>query len=193
RAAPDACLRWHPPPDPPPDGRLRPTGQRGCPVPDKIECGVMTMAEYLAPGVYIEEIPSANKPIQAASTSTAGVVGMTERGPVGRPELVTSLGAYNRLFGGRLNPQGYPQRRGLLPFAVEGFFANGGSRLYVVRVVGDHSRHAQVDCLVPPLAAARSALRAPAGTGRAALLVASAADFAVGERVLVGGDNREDA
>ncbi|WP_417373494.1 phage tail sheath family protein [Glutamicibacter protophormiae] len=151
------------------------------------------MAEYLAPGVYVEEIPSANKPIQAASTSTAGVVGMTERGPVGRPELVTSLGAYNRLFGGRLNPQGYPQGRGLLPFAVEGFFANGGSRLYVVRVVGDHSRHAQVDCLVPPLAAARSALRAPAGTGRAALVVASAADFAVGERVLVGGDNREDA
>lgn len=149
------------------------------------------MAEYLAPGVYVEEIPSANKPIQAASTSTAGVVGLTERGPVGRPELVTSQGAYNRLFGGRLNPETYPAGLGLLPFAVEGFFANGGSRLYVVRVVGDHSRHAQVDCLVPPETAARTVLRAPAGTGRTTLVVTDAGNFTVGDKVLVGGETRE--
>ena len=41
------------------------------------------MPEYLAPGVYVEEVPSGNMPIQAASTSTAGMVGCTARGPVG--------------------------------------------------------------------------------------------------------------
>ncbi|NAZ14736.1 phage tail sheath protein [Glutamicibacter soli] len=149
------------------------------------------MAEYLAPGVYVEEIPSANKPIQAASTSTAAMVGMAERGPVGRPELVTSLGAYNRLFGGRLNPEDYADGKGLLPFAADGFFANGGSRLYVVRVVGKHCRHAQADCLVPTASAGHTVLRAPAGTGRSTLVVAATADLAVGDRVLVGGEHRE--
>ncbi len=106
------------------------------------------MPEYLAPGVYVEEIPSANKPIQAASTSTAGMVGMTARGPVGRPTLVTSRGAYERLFGGRLDPRVFLDGRDALPYAADGFFSNGGARLYVVRVVGDDAREASV-----PLAA----------------------------------------
>jgi len=148
------------------------------------------MPEYLAPGVYVEEIPSANKPIQAASTSTAGMVGMTVRGPVGRPELVTSLGAYARLFGGRLNPAEYPPGLGLLPFAVEGFFANGGSRLYVVRVVGGNATHSSADCQVAD-AAGRTVLRAPAGTGSTQLVVTSAADFTAGDTVLVGGGTPE--
>ena len=95
------------------------------------------MPEYLAPGVYVEEVPSGNMPIQAASTSTAGMVGVAARGPVNTPTLVTSLGAYNRQFGGRLNPLAFNSGRDALPYAVEGFFGNGGSRLYVVRIVGD--------------------------------------------------------
>ena len=95
------------------------------------------MPEYLAPGVYVEEIPSGNMPIQAASTSTAGMVGMTMRGPVGTPVLCTSLGDFNRRFGGRLNPARFSNGKDALPYAAEGFFLNGGARLYVVRVVGD--------------------------------------------------------
>jgi uncharacterized protein len=34
------------------------------------------MAEYLAPGVYVEEVPSAVKPIGGVGTSTAGLVGV---------------------------------------------------------------------------------------------------------------------
>ena len=34
------------------------------------------MAEYLAPGVYVEEVPSAVKPIAGVGTSTAGFVGV---------------------------------------------------------------------------------------------------------------------
>ena len=41
------------------------------------------MPEYLSPGVYVEEIDAGPKPIEGVSTSTAGVVGVTDRGPSG--------------------------------------------------------------------------------------------------------------
>lgn len=94
------------------------------------------MTAYLSPGVYIEEVPSANKAIQGASTSTAGMVGLTERGPIGVPTLVTSPGAFKRIFGGLLDPASYPDGGDALPQAVNGFFANGGTRIYVVRIIG---------------------------------------------------------
>ena len=97
------------------------------------------MPEYLSPGVYVEEIPSGNKPIQAASTSTAGMVGMAARGPVDQPTLVTSRGAYARLFGGELDPLLFTDQRDALPYAAAGFFDNLGARLYVVRVVGSRA------------------------------------------------------
>ena len=34
------------------------------------------MAQYLSPGVYVEETPSAIKPIAGVSTSTAGFIGV---------------------------------------------------------------------------------------------------------------------
>src|SRR5919107_157039 len=60
------------------------------------------MPEYLAPGVYVEEIDTGSKPIEGVSTSTTGVVGVTERGPVNVPILVTSYGEFTRWFGERL-------------------------------------------------------------------------------------------
>ena len=56
------------------------------------------MPEYLAPGVYIEEIERGPKPIEGVATSTAAFLGETERGPV-KPRLVTSYNGYLRLFG----------------------------------------------------------------------------------------------
>jgi phage tail sheath protein FI len=43
------------------------------------------MPEYLAPDVYVEEIDSGSKTIEGVSTSTAGMVGVSERGPVDVP------------------------------------------------------------------------------------------------------------
>ena len=60
------------------------------------------MAEYLAPDVYVEEIDTGSKPIEGVSTSTAGMLGIAERGPVNVPILVTSYGEYQRWFGGAL-------------------------------------------------------------------------------------------
>jgi hypothetical protein len=86
------------------------------------------MAEYLSPGVYIEEFEIGAKPIEGVSTSTAGFLGETERGPT-VPTLVTSWLEYQRVFGGYFGDAKY------LPYAVQGFFDNGGSRCFIGRVV----------------------------------------------------------
>src|SRR5215471_6690826 len=97
------------------------------------------MPEYLSPGVYVEEIDTGNKPIEGVSTSTAGMLGVTERGPVNVPILITSYGEYTRWFGDRLNILDFSTSptdpHCYLPHAVEGFFLNGGKRVYVTRVL----------------------------------------------------------
>src|SRR5439155_8367388 len=91
------------------------------------------MPEYLAPGVYVEEVDTGSKPIEGVSTSTAGMLGVTERGPANVPILVTSYGEYARWFGDRVDPIDFGGHA-FLPHAVEGFFTNGGKRLYITRV-----------------------------------------------------------
>jgi phage tail sheath protein FI len=98
------------------------------------------MPEYLSPGVYVEEIDTGNKPIEGVSTSTAGMVGLAERGPVNVPILVTAYGEYMRWFGGYLNIEDFSNATGAhcyLPHAVEGFFTNQGKRAFITRVVPD--------------------------------------------------------
>ena len=92
------------------------------------------MPEYLAPGVFVEEVDTGLKPIEGVSTSTAGMIGLTERGPVDVPILITSQGEFTRWFGERLSRDEFPDRY-YLPYAVEGFFTNGGKRLYLTRVL----------------------------------------------------------
>src|SRR5918996_5433459 len=93
------------------------------------------MPEYLSPGVYVEEIERGPRPIEGVPTSTAAFLGETERGPL-RPKLVTSYNDYNRWFGTVFADARF------MPHAAAGFFANGGKRLYVCRIVGDGATRA---------------------------------------------------
>jgi phage tail sheath protein FI len=97
------------------------------------------MPEYLAPDVYVEEIDTGNKPIDGVSTSTAAMLGVTERGPVDVAILVTSYGEYRRWFGERLPISDFSDSTTgvhcYLPNAVEGFFQNSGKRVYITRVL----------------------------------------------------------
>ncbi|RCX11360.1 hypothetical protein DFR58_1256 [Anaerobacterium chartisolvens] len=91
------------------------------------------MAEYLSPGVYIEEFDQGGRPIEGVSTSTAGFVGMAERGSIkGVPELVTSFADFKRKFGGYLSKTEYGDYS-YLPICVEQFFINGGARCFIMR------------------------------------------------------------
>lgn len=93
------------------------------------------MAEYLSPGVYVEEFDSGPTPMQGVGTSTAGFIGVAERGPVGgMPVLVTSPSDFTRKFGGYLQANEFGSYR-FLAYAVQNFFANGGSRAFISRVV----------------------------------------------------------
>ena len=101
------------------------------------------MAEYLSPGVYVEEYDSGAVPMQGVSTSTAGFIGMAQRGPVsGMPQFVTSFADYKRAFGGYLSEAKFGEAR-FLPYAVEQFFLNGGSRAYIMRVAAEGAEAAK--------------------------------------------------
>ncbi len=101
------------------------------------------MAEYLSPGVYVEEFDSGAQPLEGASTSTAGFIGLAQRGAVeGIPELVTGVADFQRIFGSYLSENGFGQYR-YLSYAVDQFFTNGGSRCYVMRVAPSDAKPAQ--------------------------------------------------
>ena len=116
------------------------------------------MPQYLTPGVYVEEVPSAVRPIAGVGTSTAGFVGSvaddvtmplmpgrTGRTADGRtadddfyrvaavnsPVLVDSWETFKRSFGD-MQPGNQ-----VLAHAVYGFFNNGGGRCWITRAAAD--------------------------------------------------------
>lgn len=87
------------------------------------------MPSYLSPGVYVEEVASGSRPIEGVGTSVAAFVGLAPAGPLNEPTLVTNWTQYVASFGEFTD--GY-----FLAHSVYGFFNNGGSAAYVVRVGG---------------------------------------------------------
>ncbi|WP_432430910.1 phage tail sheath N-terminal beta-sandwich domain-containing protein, partial [Streptomyces reticuliscabiei] len=87
------------------------------------------MPSYLSPGVYVEEVASGSRPIEGVGTSVAAFVGLAPTGPLNEPTLVTNWTQYVAAFGDFTD--GY-----YLAHSVYGFFNNGGSAAYVVRVGG---------------------------------------------------------
>ena len=101
------------------------------------------MAEYLSPGVYVEEFESGGKPMEGVGTSTAGFVGLAEKGPVGGvPQLVTNFADFKRKYGGFLSENEFGDYR-FLAYAVEHFFVNGGTRCYISRVAPESAKCAE--------------------------------------------------
>ena len=93
------------------------------------------MAEYLSPGVYVEEYDNSPRSIEGVGTSTAGFVGLAEKGATsGAPVYVTSIRDFTKKFGGALSEFDYGEYR-YLASSVEQFFTNGGTRCFVSRVV----------------------------------------------------------
>lgn len=112
------------------------------------------MAEYLSPGVYVEEYDSSPRAIEGVGTSTAGFIGMTVKGPsVGAPSLVTSFADFLRQFGGHLSEYTHGEYR-YLAYAVEQYFANGGTRCFVTRVVPEDAKVATAEAGILTLRAA---------------------------------------
>jgi len=109
------------------------------------------MPEYLAPGVFVEEVSFRSKSIEGVPTSTTGFTGLTRWGPVCyrddtiqgpnscEPRLITSFTEFERVYGGLEEIEVGEASPGdtRLPYlghAARAFFENGGRRLYVSRV-----------------------------------------------------------
>jgi phage tail sheath protein FI len=109
------------------------------------------MPEYLAPGVYVEEVPSAIKPIAGVGTSTAGFVGVVPDDVTmplrpGKDEATATPDDFYKVADAR-DPQpinnweefrtkfgDFQDANEILANAIYGFFHNGGTRCWVNRV-----------------------------------------------------------
>jgi uncharacterized protein len=119
------------------------------------------MPQYLAPGVYVEEVASGSKPIAGVGTSTAGFIGVVaddvvmpdqpgtvqtdangdlildDGKPVAVPYAVALVNQPQLItrWGSFRNTFGDIQAgNSILAHAVYGFFNNGGTRCWVTRV-----------------------------------------------------------
>ena len=95
------------------------------------------MAILSYPGVYVEEIPSGVRPIEAASTSTAAFVGLAEMGPDDEAKRITSWTEFQKYYGTFIDD-------GYLAESVFQFFNNGGSQCYIVRITRSDAVKADV-------------------------------------------------
>jgi uncharacterized protein len=93
--------------------------------------------DYFAPGVYVEEVDRGSRPIEGVSMSVAGFIGFTEdvRGDAElfKPMLVTNWSQYCEYFA-KPGSDGFTDFDAYLPFAVQGWFNNGGGRCWVASI-----------------------------------------------------------
>jgi uncharacterized protein len=108
------------------------------------------MPTYLTPGVYVEEVPSASKPIEGVSTSIAAFVGLAPGGPVNTPMRISNWTQFAKIFGDPNEPDNGPFMEGAyLAHSVYGFFQNGGNLCWVVRVGDDGGTSAAPRAALP--------------------------------------------
>ena len=88
----------------------------------------MARFQYAAPGVYIEEVNTGTRPIEASGTSVAAFVGKAPDIKA-RPHEAYACNNWEQFFSNYCVDQ---EETTDLAQAVESFFDNGGSRCYIV-------------------------------------------------------------
>jgi phage tail sheath protein FI len=87
------------------------------------------MPTYLSPGVYVEEVEAGSRPIEGVGTAVAAFVGFAAQGPFDTPTLVSNWAQFTQIYGDFVDGCYLAQ-------SVYGYFLNGGTNCYVVRVGG---------------------------------------------------------
>lgn len=82
------------------------------------------MPDYKAPGVYVEEVSSGNKPIQSAGSNVAAFIGESRLGPLNEAVAVANWSQFTRTFGGFAESP-------FLAHSLYQWFANGGGLCFV--------------------------------------------------------------
>ena len=92
------------------------------------------MPTYLTPGVYVDESPSTSKP-RGGGASVAAFVGLAPGGPLNTPMRISNWTQFAKIYGDSDEPDNGPFMEGAyLAHSVYGFFQNGGTVCWVVRV-----------------------------------------------------------
>ena len=79
------------------------------------------------PGLYFTEQQYALNPLRIDTRCLTGFVGITERGPIDTPVLISSFDEYIKIFGSF-------DTAGHLPFSVYSYFKCGGAECVIVRI-----------------------------------------------------------
>lgn len=141
------------------------------------------MPEYLAPGVFIEEVSFRGKSIEGVGTTTAGFIGPTRFGPTdGEPHLLTSFADFERIYGG-IDPLEFSDgpMPNYLAHAVQGFYEEGGNKLYVSRVFqGEGRGHSSLENADSPPTTIELTARYPGRAGNFRVEM----ELKVGENIL---------
>ncbi len=111
------------------------------------------MPEYLAPGVYVEEVSFRSKSIEGVSTTTTAFIGPTRYGPVDLvPDVITSLVEFERIYGDRQQIAfAGSARHNYMWHGLRQFFENGGKRAYVSRVYRTYAPLVEPTLVTSPL------------------------------------------
>jgi len=110
------------------------------------------MSQYLAPGVFVEEVDFQPSQIQPASTSVAAMVGPARFGPVsGPPPMLGSFADFQNTYGdmSELVFGDAGTVTNYSAYAARAFFDNGGQQLYFVRVVNQAAPAVAASLAVP--------------------------------------------
>src|SRR6201986_1185543 len=106
------------------------------------------MPTYLTPGVYVEEVSSGNKPIEGVATAVAAFVGLLPGGPINKPMRISNWTHFANIYTDPQHPENGPFMEGShTAHAVYGYFQNGGSIAWVIRVGSERGAPAAQDAL----------------------------------------------
>lgn len=84
---------------------------------------------YKAPGVYVQDVVSGSQSITQASSSVGVLIGVTRSGVIG---IAQKIGSWTEFIAKYANGLDTPfLENSYLPYAVHGFFSNGGKELYI--------------------------------------------------------------
>ena len=90
------------------------------------------MPSYKAPGVYVQDIVSGSQSISLASSSVGILIGVAKAGIT---NTAVKIGSWTEFISNFANGLDTPfMENSYLPYAVHGFFTNGGKELYIGNV-----------------------------------------------------------
>ena len=100
------------------------------------------MSNYKAPGVYVQDVVSGSQSVSQASSSVGILIGVARSGKIGVAQKIGSWTEYISKYANGLDTPF--AKDSYLPYAVHGFFTNGGKELYIGGIKSKDAKKATI-------------------------------------------------